>query len=117
MPTRQLSCDKALEVFGRNNPSPYTVKGRPVYVHVHGLAIVCLQEAMQARRRSRQCSTDVKFPRLSHRRTTRLHQRALWCSHLGGCGVYRHRMRWRTALQNAARVGIDGPLPLVSFSP
>jgi hypothetical protein len=28
-----------LVVFGRNNPSPYTVNGRPLYVHVNGLAI------------------------------------------------------------------------------
>jgi hypothetical protein len=29
-----------LVVFGRNNPSPYTVNGRPLYVHLNGLAIV-----------------------------------------------------------------------------
>src|SRR3989442_1009388 len=28
-----------LVVFGRNNPSPYTVNGRPLYVHLNGLAI------------------------------------------------------------------------------
>jgi len=31
---------KTLVVLGRNNPSPYTVNGRPLYVHLHGLAIV-----------------------------------------------------------------------------
>ena len=34
---------KALVVFGRNNPSPYTVNGRPLYVHLNGLAIVLLK--------------------------------------------------------------------------
>jgi hypothetical protein len=32
-----------LVVFGRNNPSPYTVNGRPLYVHLNGLAIVLLK--------------------------------------------------------------------------
>ena len=30
----------ALVVPSRNNPSPYTVNGRPLYVHLNGLAIV-----------------------------------------------------------------------------
>jgi hypothetical protein len=30
-------------VLGRNNPSLYTVKGRPLYVHLNGLAIVLLK--------------------------------------------------------------------------
>jgi hypothetical protein len=29
-----------LVVPGRNNPSLYTVNGRPLYVHLNGLAIV-----------------------------------------------------------------------------
>jgi len=33
----------SLVVFGRNNPSPYTVNGRPLYVHLNGLAIVLLK--------------------------------------------------------------------------
>jgi hypothetical protein len=33
----------ALVVLGRNNPSLYTVKGRPLYVHLNGLAIVLLK--------------------------------------------------------------------------
>jgi hypothetical protein len=32
-----------LVVFGRNNPSPYTVNGRPLYVHLNGLAVVLLK--------------------------------------------------------------------------
>ena len=32
-----------LVVLGRNNPSFYTVKGRPLYVHLNGLAIVLLK--------------------------------------------------------------------------
>src|SRR5262249_46639773 len=32
-----------LVVFGRNNPSPYTVNGRPLSVHLNGLAIVLLK--------------------------------------------------------------------------
>jgi hypothetical protein len=32
-----------LVVLGRNNPSLYTVKGRPLYVHLNGLAIVLLK--------------------------------------------------------------------------
>ena len=32
-----------LVVLGRNNPSPYTVNGRPLYVHLNGLAIVFLK--------------------------------------------------------------------------
>ena len=32
--------DEALVVPGRNNPSLYTVNGRPLYVHLNGLAIV-----------------------------------------------------------------------------
>ena len=35
--------ERALVVLGRNNPSPYTVKGRPLYVHLNGLAIVLLK--------------------------------------------------------------------------
>jgi hypothetical protein len=35
--------DEALVVLGRNNPSLYTVKGRPLYVHLNGLAIVLLK--------------------------------------------------------------------------
>jgi hypothetical protein len=34
---------KYLVVLGRNNPSLYTVKGRPLYVHLNGLAIVLLK--------------------------------------------------------------------------
>jgi hypothetical protein len=34
---------RALVVLGRNNPSPYTVNGRPLYVHLNGLAIVLLK--------------------------------------------------------------------------
>jgi hypothetical protein len=34
---------RALVVLGRNNPSLYTVKGRPLYVHLNGLAIVLLK--------------------------------------------------------------------------
>jgi ribonuclease BN (tRNA processing enzyme) len=32
--------DVILVVPGRNNPSLYTVNGRPLYVHLNGLAIV-----------------------------------------------------------------------------
>ena len=32
-----------LVVLGRNNPSLYAVNGRPVYVHLNGLAIVLLK--------------------------------------------------------------------------
>jgi len=32
-----------LVVLGRNNPSPHTVKGRPLYVHLNGLAMVLLK--------------------------------------------------------------------------
>jgi hypothetical protein len=32
-----------LVVLGRNNPAPYTVNGRPLYVHLNGLAIVLLK--------------------------------------------------------------------------
>jgi hypothetical protein len=44
--TQQLCCAlfqavwAKLVVLGRNNPSPYTVNGRPLYVHLNGLAIV-----------------------------------------------------------------------------
>ena len=34
---------QALVVLGRNNPSLYTVNGRPLYVHLNGLAIVLLK--------------------------------------------------------------------------
>ena len=102
---------------GRNNPSLYTVNGRPFSVHWNGLASVCLKEAMQARMRSRKSSTDVKLPRLSNRRTTMLHQSSLWFSQLVCCGVYRHRMRGLTSLKNAARGGLDCHSPLFSFSP
>ena len=33
----------SLVVLGRNNPSLYTVNGRPLYVHLNGLAIVLLK--------------------------------------------------------------------------
>ena len=32
-----------LVVLGRNNPSLYTVNGRPLYVHLNGLAIILLK--------------------------------------------------------------------------
>ena len=35
--------DVYLVVLGRNNPSLYTVNGRPLYVHLNGLAIVLLK--------------------------------------------------------------------------
>jgi hypothetical protein len=38
-----IGADDLLVVLGRNNPSPYTVKGRPLYVHLNGLAIVLLK--------------------------------------------------------------------------
>ena len=38
-----LFSDNLLVVLGRNNPSFYTVKGRPLYVHLNGLAIVLLK--------------------------------------------------------------------------
>jgi hypothetical protein len=34
---------RILVVLGRNNPSLYTVNGRPLYVHLNGLAIVLLK--------------------------------------------------------------------------
>ena len=34
---------RCLVVLGRNNPSLYTVNGRPLYVHLNGLAIVLLK--------------------------------------------------------------------------
>ena len=34
---------RELVVLGRNNPSLYTVNGRPLYVHLNGLAIVLLK--------------------------------------------------------------------------
>ncbi len=37
------SLRKVLVVFGRNNPTLYTVNGRPLYVHLNGLAIVALK--------------------------------------------------------------------------
>jgi hypothetical protein len=42
---RELLIDSLydLAVFGRNNPSSYTVNGRPLYVHLNGLAIVLLK--------------------------------------------------------------------------
>ena len=39
----QTEQKKALVVLGRNNPSLYTVNGRPLYVHLNGLAIVLLK--------------------------------------------------------------------------
>ena len=39
----ELGLPTDLVVFGRNNPSPYTVNGRPLYVHLNGLAIVLLK--------------------------------------------------------------------------
>ena len=34
---------ETLVVLGRNNPPLYTVNGRPLYVHLNGLAIVLLK--------------------------------------------------------------------------
>src|SRR5438309_11506181 len=114
---RRNHLDYALVEPGRNNPSLYTVNGRPFYVHWNGLASVCLKEAMQARMRSRKSSTDGPCPRFSNRRTPRLNQRSLWFSQLVGFGVAMHRMRWLTSLKHSARVGLDCPLPLCAFSP
>jgi hypothetical protein len=41
--SRPLTSDARLVVLGRNNPSLYTVNGRPLYVHLNGLAIVLLK--------------------------------------------------------------------------
>ena len=38
-----LAVAEALVVLGRNNPSLYAFNGRPVYVHLNGLAIVRLK--------------------------------------------------------------------------
>jgi hypothetical protein len=48
VPQAIVLCDgipryKLLVVLGRNNPSLYTVNGRPLYVHLNGLAIVLLK--------------------------------------------------------------------------
>jgi hypothetical protein len=67
--------------------------------------------------RSRKSATDVKLPRLSNRRTNMLNQSSMWFSQLVCFGVYMNRRRWLTSLQNAARVGIDCPIPLFSCSP
>jgi hypothetical protein len=40
---RRGHCELGLVVLGRNNPSLYTVNGRPLYVHLNGLAIVLLK--------------------------------------------------------------------------
>ena len=117
METGRRGASRLLVVPGRNNPSPYTVNGRPLYVHLNGLAIVLLKEAMKARMRSRKSATDVKFPRFSNRRTTMLNQSSIWFSQLLCFGVERKRMRWLASLKNAARVGIDCTIPLFSFSP
>jgi hypothetical protein len=104
-------------VLGRNNPSLYTVNGRPLYVHLNGLAIVLFKEAMQARRRSRRAATDVTCPRFNNRRPTRLNQRAIWVSPRVCFGVDMQRIRWLPSLKNSARVDLDGPSPRFSFSP
>jgi hypothetical protein len=39
----QRTLQAFLVVLGRNNPSLYTVNGRPLYVHLNGLAIVLLK--------------------------------------------------------------------------
>jgi hypothetical protein len=38
-----ILAQQTLVVLGRNNPSLYTVNGRPLYVHLNGLAIVLLK--------------------------------------------------------------------------
>src|SRR5262249_45006093 len=44
MPTKKpRGAALSLVVLGRNNPSPHTVKGRPLYVHLNGLAMVLLK--------------------------------------------------------------------------
>jgi len=43
VPSRTSRGYDRLVVLGRNNPSPYTVNGRPLYVHLNGLAIVLLK--------------------------------------------------------------------------
>jgi hypothetical protein len=67
--------------------------------------------------RSRQSSTDVKFPRFRNRRTNMRNPSSMWFSPLGCFGVYINRMRWLTSLKNAARVCLDGTIPLFSFAP
>ena len=42
-PLPDATIARALVVLGRNNPSLYTVNGRPLYVHLNGLAIVLLK--------------------------------------------------------------------------
>src|SRR5205814_8645987 len=88
---------RALVVLGRNNPSLYTVNGRPLYVHLNGLAIILLKWAMKARMRFRKSATDVKFPPFSTRRTKMLNQSSIWFSQLLCFGVERKRMRWLTS--------------------
>src|SRR5262249_43403984 len=108
---------RTLVVLGRNHPSPSTVQGRPLYVHWHGVAMVWFKDAMQARMRARQASTDVTVPRCSPRRPTLLHQRAIWCRQLVWCGVERQRRRWLPSRQHAARVAIDCGIPRGSVAP
>jgi hypothetical protein len=43
MVRRLAAMAEKLLVLGRNNPSLYTVNGRPLYVHLNGLAIVLLK--------------------------------------------------------------------------
>ena len=67
-----------LVVLGRNNPSPYTVNGRPLYVHLNGLAIVALKYAIKPNIRVCKSATEVKLARLSNLRTKMLNHISIW---------------------------------------
>ena len=60
-----------------NTASVYTCSGRPLYVHLNGLAQVVLKYSMNASTRSLRSSTDLKLPRLSSLRTRMLNHSSI----------------------------------------
>src|SRR5665811_560185 len=72
----------------------YTVKGRPVYVHLNGLANTWLKYSMNATNLSRRSSTEVKLPRRITLRDTMPKITSIWFSHELCLGRYWKRIRW-----------------------
>ena len=76
----RIDCPQGIELSQINTLDAYpvsrlrqrhTLSGRPVYVHLNGLANVSLKYAINARILSRRSLIDVKFPRLINRAAPR----------------------------------------------
>src|SRR5262249_44277372 len=92
-------------------------RGRPVYVHLKGLANTWLKYSINTSSFVRKSSTDVKLPRRTAYRVIIPKTISIWLSHELCLGVYTNRMRWLSSDRNSCRLRIDWSTPRLPFWP